>query len=77
MGEEAFWNAVKDYIKTNLYSIVETGKELLQNEIHLLDDFRKILEKHCGINLIKFFDQWIYGVGYPILEGKFYYNPGT
>lgn len=29
MGEEAFWNAVKDYIKTNLYSIVETGKARL------------------------------------------------
>jgi aminopeptidase N len=53
VGEEAFWSAVKEYLMTYTKSVVET------------DDFRKMLEKHSGLNLTKFFDQWFYSRGYP------------
>ena len=45
LGDEIFWTAVKDYIHSFANQTVET------------DDFRKILEKHSGFNLTKFFDQ--------------------
>ena len=32
------------------------------------DDFRRILEKHSNLNLTQFFDEWIYGRGFPKLK---------
>jgi aminopeptidase N len=32
------------------------------------DDFKRCLERESGLNLTKFFDQWIYGKGYPKLK---------
>lgn len=32
------------------------------------DDFRKILEEASGWNLTEFFDQWVFGTGYPTVE---------
>jgi aminopeptidase N len=56
IGEEAFWSGVKEYLMTYAKSVAET------------DDFRKMLEKHSGLNLTKFFDQWFYSRGYPKLK---------
>lgn len=56
LGDEAFWAGVQDYIKTYKGKVVET------------DDFRKKLEEHSGHNLTEFFDQWLYGKGYPKLK---------
>ena len=58
MGDIAFWNAVRDYIKTYTYKTVET------------DDFRKIMEKHAHQSLAHFFDQWFCRAGYPFLTIK-------
>jgi len=46
LGEETFWAGVKEYLKLNAKSVVET------------DDFRKVLEKQSARNLTPFFDQW-------------------
>jgi aminopeptidase N len=62
LGEEAFWSGVKEYLMTYAKSVAET------------DDFRKMLEKHSGLNLTKFFDQWFYSRGYPKLKGTYKYN---
>ena len=62
LGNDCFWKAVNDYIVTYTRKTVET------------DDFRRILEKHSGLNLTKFFDQWIYSKGYPKLKGTFEYK---
>jgi len=59
MGDDAFWAAVRDYVGSYMGSVVET------------DDFRHKLEKHSGLNLTRFFDQWILGRGYPKLKAKF------
>ena len=63
LGEKIFWNGVHNYVEKFYKKIVET------------DDFRKCLEEASGLNLTKFFDQWIYGKGYPILDGKFNFDP--
>lgn len=56
LGDDVFWTAVRDYVKTYTGKVVET------------EDFRRMLERHSGLNLNRFFDQWIYGKGYPKLK---------
>ena len=58
LGDEVFWAAVSDYINQFSMDLVETA------------DFRRCLENISGLNLHKFFDQWIYGQGYPKLKGR-------
>ncbi|KAI8895389.1 hypothetical protein BC833DRAFT_529515 [Globomyces pollinis-pini] len=62
IGDETFWRGVQAYIKKYAKSVVET------------DDFRMCLEKESGINLVPFFEQWIYSKGYPKLKGTFTYE---
>lgn len=62
LGDETFWSAVRDYVATFSGKTVETV------------DFQRILEKHSGQNLQKFFDQWIFSPGYPQLKAKFSFN---
>ncbi|MHC4548264.1 MAG: M1 family aminopeptidase [Planctomycetota bacterium] len=59
VGDETFWKATTDYLATYSGRVVET------------DDFRRKLEEHSGLNLTRFFDQWIYGKGYPKLKATF------
>ncbi len=58
VGDDAFWAATRDYVATFSRRLVET------------DDFRRKLEEHGGINLVRFFDQWIHGKGYPKLKAS-------
>lgn len=62
LGDETFWGAVRDYVQTFGGCVVET------------DDFRRVLEKHSGRSLGRFFDQWLYGKGYPWLEVSFAFD---
>lgn len=57
LGEEVFWPAVTDYLERHKFQTVET------------EDFRKALESRSGLNLNPFFDQWVYGKGFPQLKG--------
>lgn len=62
LGENVFWPAVKDYLATFHDSVVET------------DDLRRLLERHSGLSLQKFFDQWFETPGYPDLKVNFSYD---
>ena len=62
VGDEIFWPAVNEYLVKYQHQVVET------------DDFRKILEKHSGRSLQRFFDQWIYHEGYPDIKVSFIYE---
>ena len=62
VGDDAFWKATTDYLETYSGRVVET------------DDFRRKVEAHSGLNLTRFFDQWIYGKGYPKLKATFKYD---
>ncbi len=59
LGDEVFWPAVTDYLQTFGGQVVET------------DDFRRVLEKHSGRSLVRFFDQWFHSLGYPVLQVDF------
>ncbi len=62
LGDGVFWPAVRDYVARYSKDVVET------------DDFRRVLEKHSGRSLQRFFDQWIYAPGYPKLKARFRYD---
>ncbi len=62
LGDEAFFAALTDYLKTNEYG---TG------EAHQL---RLSFEKVSGKDLNWFFNQWYFGSGYPKLEVKSSYD---
>ncbi len=64
LGDEVFWEAVRDYLKTWAGRVVET------------EDFRRIMELHSGRSLVRFFDQWFYSPGYPALKVSFAYDAG-
>ncbi|MBI2894853.1 MAG: hypothetical protein HYY06_14960 [Deltaproteobacteria bacterium] len=59
LGDDVFWPAVRDYVRTFGGQVVET------------DDFRRMMEKHSGRSLGRFFDQWLFGKGYPSLKVTF------
>lgn len=63
VGDEAFFLALNDYLKTNEYG---TG------EAHQL---RLSLEKITGKDMNWFFNQWYFGSGHPKLDIKYSYEP--
>jgi len=58
MGDDAFWAGVREYVATFARRTVETS------------DFRRTLEKHGGLSLGRFFDQWFHSPGYPKLKAS-------
>ncbi|KAJ3220770.1 hypothetical protein HDU81_011180 [Chytriomyces hyalinus] len=62
LGDDAFWAAIKTYTNTFAGKSVET------------EDFKRVLEQQSGLNLTKFFDQWIYGRGYVKLKAEHQYD---
>ncbi|KAJ3074782.1 hypothetical protein HDU98_010273 [Podochytrium sp. JEL0797] len=62
LGNDTFWAAIKNYIHAFNGRYVET------------EDFKRCLEKESGLNLTKFFDQWVYGRGYPKIKAEYAYD---
>ncbi len=56
--DEAWWAAVKDFNLRFRYRNADT------------EDFRAVLEEHTGRSWERFFRQWVYGQGYPMLRGR-------
>jgi hypothetical protein len=62
IGDEAFFAALKDIQSNFKYQNITTA------------EVKTIFEKHYGSDLNTFFNQWIYGVGYPEFEIKYSQN---
>lgn len=56
IGDEAFFEGIREYYATNLHSAV------------LTEDFQRVMERESNQNLSRFFQQWIYEPGYPTFE---------
>ena len=56
LGDEAFRNVVRRFVKDH------------ENELVTTEDFRQAVEDATGKPMDWFFDQWIYGMGHPIFE---------
>lgn len=62
VGDEAFWKAVNLYLTRHKFGSVET------------DDLQDAMEDAYGKDLDWFFNQWVYGAGYPELRVKSSYD---
>jgi aminopeptidase N len=56
LGDDAFFRTLSHYLNKFEFSVAETN------------DFKVAIEEATGRNLHWFFDQWLYGAGYPELE---------
>jgi aminopeptidase N len=56
LGDDAFFRTIEHYLKKHEFENAETN------------DFKIAIEEATGRNLHWFFDQWLYGPGYPELE---------
>ena len=56
LGDLQFWRTLNHYITKHRFQSVETT------------DFKVAIEEATGQNLFWFFDQWVYGAGYPIFN---------
>lgn len=65
IGDAAFWKGVNIYLNRHRFANVETP------------DLRKAMEETCGRDLSWFFDQWVYGTGYPKLDVKQNWDEAT
>ena len=65
VGTDNFWKAVNIYLNRHKLQNVETA------------DLQKAMEEASGMKLDWFFDQWIYGAGFPKINIKQNYNPRT
>ena len=62
LKDEVFWTGIQSYVSSHMWKTLHTS------------DFRKSMEKVSNIALIKFFDQWIFGKGFPKLSASFSYD---
>ena len=56
MGHDTFFDILNDYFETYKYGLVST------------DDFQEECEEYYGDDLDWFFQQWVYGEGYPVFD---------
>jgi aminopeptidase N len=64
LGDETFWSGIHLYLSRHAHGIVETN------------DFERSLEQASGRSLERFFDQWVYRPGHPVLKVKIGYEHG-
>ncbi len=65
LGDSAFFRGLRDYLTTNAYSTATT------------DSMQAALERSAGRSLQSFFDQWIYGKGWPMLTVNLATEPSS
>lgn len=58
LGDDVFRAAVRRYVKEN------------EDRAVVSDDLRRACEAEAGTSLKWFFDQWVYGAGYPVLAAS-------
>ena len=58
LGEDVFLRGVAAHVERHANQLVTTG------------DLRGVFEEVSGEDLGVFFDEWFYGVGYPVIEGR-------
>ena len=55
-GDSVFWSGINRYVTSHSYDNVVS------------DDLRKAFEETTGRDLKAFFDQWVYGAGFPVFQ---------
>jgi aminopeptidase N len=63
-NDDKFFAMIQDYIQTYTWKNATT------------EGFRSIVEKHMGMEMKWFFDQWVYGTDIPTYKFKWHTKPG-
>jgi aminopeptidase N len=63
IGDVAFWKGIRQYYKE------------YQNSNAATADFQRVMEQASGADLSKFFKQWLYTAGHPLLDVSWTYKP--
>ncbi len=63
LGEAHFWKSIRHYVEQNREKNVETL------------DLIKAIEESTGRNMRQFFEEWVFGSGYPELEVSYEWHP--
>ncbi len=65
LGDEAFWRGIRAYYARYMNGNATTA------------DFRREMEEASGVDLGRFFEEWLYSGGNPELEGWWEYDAGA
>lgn len=65
LGDAAFWKAMNHYTTANAYGNVVTA------------DLERAFEESTGKDYKAFFDQWVYGAGFPVFQVSSRYDPAS
>ncbi|MGH7602572.1 MAG: M1 family aminopeptidase, partial [Gemmatimonadaceae bacterium] len=65
LGDAAFWKAMNHYATSHAYGNVVT------------QDLEKAFEESTGNDYKTFFDQWVYGAGFPVFQVSCRYDPSS
>ncbi len=65
LGDTHFWKAMRHYVRKHAFGNVETT------------DWKIAIEEATGRHLDAFFDQWVYGAGFPQLETSWTWDDST
>jgi aminopeptidase N len=65
VGDANFWKALNIYLNRHKFGSVETP------------DLKKVMEENSGQDLTWFFEQWVYGLGYPQITATPVWNEQT
>lgn len=64
-NDELFWQSLKNYL------------DIYKNKSASTDDLKEVFEETCNRDFSYFFDQWIYGEGYPAYNGTWFQQNDT
>jgi aminopeptidase N len=64
LGDDLFWKGIRRYLEKHALSVVESS------------DLQRAFEDVSGRSLERFFDQWVYRPGHPVLKLKVSYDDG-
>jgi aminopeptidase N len=64
LGDELFWKGIHLYLSKHAFSVVETS------------DLQRAFEEVSGRSLERFFDQWVFRPGHPVLKVKVSFEDG-
>ncbi len=65
LGDKLWWAAINNYVKKNQNGVVETL------------DFIAAIEEATGMNMKKFFDQWVFTAGHPEFKVLYHFDEKT
>ena len=65
LGDDLWWKAMHHYLETN------KGKNVIT------PDLERAIEEATGLNMERFFDQWVYKAGFPQFEVGYSYDDKT